>query len=127
MIVAAAMGISRVSVVSNSVRLFRFRALSATVLVVDDEPKLRHHVRDYLQRDGYVVLEASTGQRALELARAARPALVVLDLGLPELPGEDVARLLRHDSAIAVIVLTAKADETSRVAGPQARCPTSGR
>ncbi len=94
--------------------------MSATVLVVDDEPKLRHLVRDYLERDGYTVLEAGTGQRALELARAARPALVVLDLGLPDLPGEDVARLLRHDGAIAVIVLTAKADEASRVAGLRA-------
>ena len=94
--------------------------MSATVLVVDDEPKLRQLVRDYLEREGYVVLEAGTGQRALELARAARPALVVLDLGLPDLPGEDVARLLRDDSAVAVIVLTAKADEASRVAGLRA-------
>lgn len=94
--------------------------MSATVLVVDDEPKLRQLVRDYLEREGYVVLEAGTGQRALELARAARPALVVLDLGLPDLPGEDVARLLRADSAIAVIVLTAKADESSRVSGLRA-------
>ncbi len=90
------------------------------MLVVDDEPKLRQLVRDYLEREGYVVLEAGTGQRALELARTAHPALVVLDLGLPDLPGEDVARLLQDDSAIAVIVLTAKADEGSRVAGLRA-------
>jgi len=91
--------------------------MSATVLVVDDEPKLRRLVRDYLEREGYVVLEAETARRALELAKAARPALVILDLGLPDLPGEDVARVLRGSGETAIIVLTAKADESSRVAG----------
>ena len=94
--------------------------MSATVLVVDDEPKLRSLVRDYLEREGYTVLEAGTGARALELARSARPALVVLDLGLPDLPGEDVARLLGGSGETAVIVLTAKADEASRVTGLRA-------
>ncbi len=94
--------------------------MSATVLVVDDEPKLRQMVRDYLERDGHVVLEAGTACRALELAKAGRPALVILDLGLPDLPGEDVARLLRSDGEIAIIMLTAKADEGSRVAGLRA-------
>ena len=93
--------------------------MSATVLVVDDEPKLRWLLRGYLERDGYVVLEAGTGARALELARSARPALVVLDLGLPDVPGEDVARLL-SGSESAIIVLSAKADEASRVAGLRA-------
>ena len=93
--------------------------MSATVLVVDDEPKLRSLLRGYLERDGYVVIEADTGARALELARSARPALVVLDLGLPDVPGEDVARLL-GGSETAIIVLTAKADEASRVAGLRA-------
>ena len=94
--------------------------MSATVLVVDDEPKLRSLVRSYLEREGYVVLEAGTGARALELARSARPALVVLDLGLPDVPGEDVARLLGGNGETAVILLTARADESSRVTGLRA-------
>ncbi|MFL4901728.1 response regulator transcription factor [Streptomyces sp. MMS24-I2-30] len=84
---------------------------SATVLVVDDEAKLRALVRDYLERDGYTVQEASEGRHALDLARAMLPDLVILDLGLPGLPGEEVARLLRKTSDIPIVVLTARASE----------------
>ncbi|MDO2386914.1 response regulator [Mycobacterium avium subsp. hominissuis] len=72
--------------------------MSPTVLVVDDEKKLRTLVREYLEREGYAVLEAADGQTALDLARTAGPDLVLLDLGLPRLPGDEVARLLRKDS-----------------------------
>lgn len=72
--------------------------VSPTVLVVDDEKKLRTLVREYLEREGYAVLEAADGQTALDLARTAGPDLVLLDLGLPRLPGDEVARLLRKDS-----------------------------
>lgn len=91
--------------------------MTATVLVVDDEKKLRNLLRDYLGREGYAVLEAADGQTALDLARAARPDLVVLDLGLPGLPGDEVARLLRKDSDVPIVMLTAKAGENDRVAG----------
>ncbi|GAA3246019.1 response regulator transcription factor [Streptomyces labedae] len=90
---------------------------SATVLVVDDEAKLRALVRDYLERDGYTVQEASEGRQALDLARAAHPDLVILDLGLPGLPGEEVARLLRKTSDVPIVMLTAKASENDRVMG----------
>jgi DNA-binding response OmpR family regulator len=88
-----------------------------TVLVVDDEAKLRGLLRDYLERDGYTVVEAADGQAALDLALASRPALVVLDLGLPGLPGEEVARLLRKASDVPIVMLTARATENDRVAG----------
>jgi DNA-binding response OmpR family regulator len=88
-----------------------------TVLVVDDEAKLRGLLRDYLERDGYTVVEAADGRTALDLAAASRPALVVLDLGLPGLPGEEVARLLRRASDVPIIMLTAKATENDRVMG----------
>ncbi len=91
--------------------------MTTTVLVVDDEKKLRSLLREYLEREGYAVLEAADGQMALDLARAARPDLVVLDLGLPGLPGDEVARLLRKDGDLPIVMLTAKASENDRVAG----------
>jgi DNA-binding response OmpR family regulator len=91
--------------------------VSRTVLVVDDEAKLRQLVRDYLERDGFTVLEADGGQRALALATSAHPDLIILDLGLPDLPGEEVARLLRKTSDVPLVMLTARAGESDRVMG----------
>lgn len=88
-----------------------------TVLVVDDEAKLRALVRDYLERDGYRVLEAVEGRGALDLARTAQPDLIILDLRLPGLPGDEVARLLRRDCDVPIVMLTARAGENDRVAG----------
>ncbi|HXF71782.1 MAG TPA: response regulator transcription factor [Actinomycetota bacterium] len=90
---------------------------TATILVVDDERKIRDLVRSYLEREGYAVLLADTGQRALEAVERARPDLVVLDLMLPDLPGEEVARSVRAHSDLPIIMLTAKAGEDDRVAG----------
>ncbi|MGW3353191.1 response regulator transcription factor [Nonomuraea rubra] len=91
--------------------------MTSTVLVVDDEPKLRRLVKEYLERDGFIVVEAGTGRRALELIAASRPDLVILDLGLPDLPGEEVAHLVRKDSDVPIVMLTAKAAENDRVMG----------
>ena len=88
-----------------------------TVLVVDDEAKIRELVGAYLRREGYAVLETGTAAGALDLAGRAHPDLVVLDLGLPGLPGDEVLRLLRRSADIPVIVLTARAGEGDRVAG----------
>ncbi len=90
---------------------------SATVLVVDDERKIRDLVRAYLERDGYAVLLADSGQAALQVAARARPDLVVLDLMLPDLAGEEVARSLRTISEVPIVMLTAKTAEEDRVAG----------
>jgi len=92
---------------------------SGTILVVDDERKLRALIRVYLERDGYTVVEADTGQAALAMTARALPDLVILDLGLPDLPGEEVLRLLRRDE-VPVVVLTARATEPDRVAGLRA-------
>jgi two-component system, OmpR family, response regulator RegX3 len=91
----------------------------ASVLVVDDERKIRELVRPYLERAGYSVLLADCGQAALETAARAEPDLVVLDLMLPDLAGEEVARNLRAVSDVPIIMLTAKASEEERVAGLQ--------
>ena len=89
----------------------------ATILVVDDERKIRELVRSYLEREGYAVLEADTGQRALEAVSRAEPDLVVLDLMLPDISGEEVAKSIRSVSDLPIIMLTAKAGEDDRISG----------
>ena len=89
----------------------------ATILVVDDERKIRDLVRSYLEAEGYSVLTAETGQGALELALRTRPDVVVLDLMLPDLSGEEVTRSLRETSDVPILMLTAKATEDDRVTG----------
>ena len=88
-----------------------------TVLVVDDERQIAAIARDYLTRAGFSVSVASDGASGLELARQKRPDLVVLDLGLPKLDGLDVARALRKESDVPIIMLTARVDETDRLQG----------
>lgn len=88
-----------------------------TILVVDDEPQILRLVRDYLEHAGFKVLTAPDGASALKAVRTGKPDLVVLDLGLPNLDGLDVARGLRKDGALPIIMLTARAGEADRVAG----------
>ncbi len=88
-----------------------------TILVVEDEPRIAALVRDYLEHAGFAVLTAGDGGAGLALARTQRPDAVVLDLGLPSVDGFDVIRALRRDSAVPIVVLTARGDESDRVAG----------
>jgi DNA-binding response OmpR family regulator len=88
-----------------------------TVLVVDDEPQIATIARDYLSRAGFSVEVATDGTSGLEMARRSRPDLVVLDLGLPRLDGLAVARALRRESDVPIIMLTARVDEADRLAG----------
>jgi two-component system, OmpR family, alkaline phosphatase synthesis response regulator PhoP len=92
-------------------------ALATTVLVVDDEERLRELLRGYLTQAGFNVLLAADGPQALELARAHRPDLVVLDLMLPGLDGLEVCRQVRTFSDAYVLMLTARAEEIDRVVG----------
>ena len=89
----------------------------ATVLVVEDEGKLRELVRSYLERAGFTVLSTGSGAEAIGMAAVASPDLVVLDLGLPDVPGETVARELRATAAVPIVMLTAKTAEEDRIAG----------
>src|SRR5215510_5482787 len=91
--------------------------VAKSVLVVDDEPKIVEVVGDYLRGAGFSVTTAADGERAVALARARPPDLVVLDLGLPGLDGLDVARDLRRNSAVPIIMLTARGEEADRVLG----------
>jgi DNA-binding response OmpR family regulator len=89
----------------------------ATVLVVEDERKLRDFVRSYLERAGFTVLSTGSGAEAITMAADGAPDLVVLDLGLPDVPGETVARELRAGSAVPILMLTAKTAEEDRIRG----------
>src|SRR5712675_440144 len=89
----------------------------ATILLVDDEPRIVQLVRDYLEHGGFTVLVASDGPSALRSARTGRPDLIVLDLGLPGLDGLDVTRALRRDGEVPIIMLTARTDESDKLIG----------
>jgi two-component system phosphate regulon response regulator PhoB len=87
------------------------------ILVVDDDRDLVDVVRTALERDGFAVDEARDGETALAKIASIRPALVVLDLGLPKVGGLDVLRRVRGHDAVPVIVLTGLGEETDRVVG----------
>jgi two-component system, OmpR family, alkaline phosphatase synthesis response regulator PhoP len=88
-----------------------------TILVVDDEPQIVRLARDYLEKNGYRVVTAADGQSALTTARREKPDLVVLDLMLPILDGREVCRILRRESDVPIIMLTALAEEVDQVSG----------
>ncbi len=87
------------------------------VLVVDDEPKIAEVVASYLTRKGFTPVLAESGSRALEVFEQADPCLVILDLMLPDLPGEQVCRRLRARSRVPIIMLTAKVEDADAVKG----------
>ena len=87
------------------------------VLVVDDDAKTVELVKLYLNRDGYRVLTAYDGIEALRLARESHPDLIVLDLMLPGLDGLEVCRVLRAESDVPIIMLTAKTTEQDKLTG----------
>jgi len=89
----------------------------AVVLVVDDEVRIRDLVRRYLEHDGHQVLTAGSGAEALEVAAHSLVDLVVLDLRLPDISGEEVAREIRRRSDVPILMLTAKVDERDRIHG----------
>jgi DNA-binding response OmpR family regulator len=91
--------------------------MAATVLLVEDERKLRDLVRSYLERAGFTVLSTESGAEAITLAASAAPDIVVLDLGLPDVSGETVAREVRAAAGTPILMLTAKVTEDDRIAG----------
>lgn len=91
--------------------------MSQIILVVDDEPKIARLARDYLEKNGYRVLTAGDGQSALTTARREKPDLIILDLMLPQLDGREVCRILRRESDVPIIMLTALSEEIDQVTG----------
>jgi DNA-binding response OmpR family regulator len=91
--------------------------MSQLILVVDDEPKVSRLARDYLEKNGFRVVTAADGQSALAVARRDKPDLIVLDLMLPLLDGREVCRILRRESDVPIIMLTALSEEIDQVTG----------
>lgn len=88
-----------------------------TILVVDDEANIRDLARLYLEKDGYVVVIAQDGAQALAKAKESEPALIVLDLMLPEVDGWEVCRRVRADSNVPILMLTARDDDIDKIVG----------
>ena len=91
--------------------------MSQLILVVDDEPKIVRLARDYLEKNGVRVVIAADGQSALTTARREKPDLVILDLMLPQIDGREVCRILRRESDVPIIMLTALSEEIDQVTG----------
>lgn len=87
-----------------------------SILVVDDERPIRRFLRTSLQGRGYTVMEASSGQEALQTAAQHRPDVIILDLGLPDMDGTDVTRALREWSQVPIIVLSVRDREEDKIA-----------
>ena len=87
------------------------------ILVVDDEKDIRNLVSAYLEREGYRVFVAANGSEAIQIARATRPDIIVLDIMLPAMSGLEVLSTLRSESDVYVIMLTAKTEEVDKIVG----------
>jgi DNA-binding response OmpR family regulator len=92
-------------------------SMQKTLLAVDDEPKILEAVAAFLHSRGYAVLTAENGKKALELFEKHAVSLVLLDLMLPDISGEDVCAAIRKKSRVPIIMLTAKAEEASQLNG----------
>jgi DNA-binding response OmpR family regulator len=92
-------------------------APAKTVLVVDDEPTLVATLKYNLEREGYRVVSAGDGEKAITLARSERPDLMILDLMLPAVDGLEVCRILRREMTLPILMLTARVGEVDKVVG----------
>lgn len=91
--------------------------MTPSVLLVDDEPGIVEIASAYLRREGFTVRMAATGQRALDAAATQMPDLIVLDIMLPDISGEEVCTILRRRSAVPILMLTARSAEADRLRG----------
>lgn len=91
--------------------------MAQTVLVVEDEVKIRDLLRSYLERAGLDVLTTASGAEAIALVARTSPDLLILDLKLPDVPGEEVAREVRRTSAVPILMLTARSSQEERIRG----------
>ena len=91
--------------------------MTHTILIVEDELKIRELLRGYFERAGYSVVTTASGAEAIGLAQSALPDLIVLDLRLPDVSGEAVAAEVRRRAATPILMLTAKAGEEDRIRG----------
>jgi len=95
----------------------RDKCMTQTILVVDDEAKLRDMIRVYLEQEGYRVVEAGHGREALYVARVEKPDLIILDLMMPEMSGTEFMRAFSKEAETPVIMLTAKVEDQDKILG----------
>src|SRR3989304_2820455 len=95
----------------------KLMAVNKKIVVIDDEASVQEVVRGYLEKDGYMVYVAGNGRDGLALAERTKPGLVVLDLMLPDVSGEEICREIRSRSDVPLLMLTAKGSEDERVGG----------
>lgn len=88
-----------------------------SILVVEDEIKISNLIKLYLEREGFLILNALDGNEALKLFKEKHPDLVILDLMLPGVDGLEICRLIRQSSTVPILILTAKDEETDKVIG----------
>ena len=91
--------------------------MAQTILVVEDEDILREELAYQLEHDGYTVVQAADGAQALDRFRADKPDLILLDLMLPQLSGTEVTRIIRRESDVPILILTARGSEVDKVVG----------
>lgn len=91
--------------------------MTQLILVVDDEPKIVRLARDYLEKNNFRVVTAGDGQSALTTARKEKPDLIILDLMLPNIDGREVCKIIRKESDVPIIMLTALSEEIDQVTG----------
>lgn len=91
--------------------------MTKTILVADDDPTIRDVLELYLKREGFTVLIAADGQTALQIARADKPDLIMLDLMLPQVDGWEICRRLRAESNVPILMVTARGEEYERILG----------
>ena len=91
--------------------------MARSILVVDDERTLRETLAEGLEEEGYAVFQAADGREAVEAFRRHHPDLILLDLMLPELSGTEVCRIIRAESGVPILMLTAKSAEIDKVVG----------
>jgi DNA-binding response OmpR family regulator len=91
--------------------------MARTILVVDDERTLRETLAESLETEGFTVVQAADGREAVNAFRRSHPDLILLDLMLPELSGTEVCRIIRSESGVPILMLTAKSAELDKVVG----------
>ena len=91
--------------------------MNEKILVVDDEENLLNVIKDYLLRESYEVFTANRGNKAIELFRKIEPDFIILDLMLPDISGEEICKLIRKESNVPILMLTAKSSEDDKVTG----------
>ncbi len=87
------------------------------LLVVDDEPKIAEVLKLYLEREGFQVISAANGKQAIEKSATVDPALIILDLNLPDMDGLEVCRAIRKQSDVPIIMLTGRGEEVDKIVG----------